>query len=143
MPLIIDYSGSPCCCHGAMVKLVSPSMACQIGPFKASCTQTDKLVAPGFCPFCLGDKGNKRASHHFIDAHSIEESRSNCVNRKRKWQSEPERELERQSSQACFSPADVQLLSTLGKTHEEIGSEEACMFDIEEMMEEFTNFDKS
>ncbi|KAF4155474.1 hypothetical protein CNMCM6069_007995 [Aspergillus lentulus] len=90
------------------------------------------LVAPGFCPFCLGDE-NKRADErfrqwldkttllnhidghlsalqpsamalcphpccsgkqydgvvalrrHFFDVHSIEEPRSNCVRRKRRW----------------------------------------------------------
>ncbi|KAJ5302313.1 hypothetical protein N7508_007176 [Penicillium antarcticum] len=94
------------------------------------------LVAPGFCPFCLGDKGKapderfqqwiskatllnhidkhfdsldpltavfcphpccqkkeyQDLSHlrrHMFDSHSIEEPRSNCVKRKRKWQAEP------------------------------------------------------
>jgi hypothetical protein len=94
------------------------------------------LVAPGFCPFCLNDKGkalderfqqwiakatllnhidryldsldpltavfcphpccqNKeyqdisRLRRHLFDSHSIEEPRSNCVKRKRKWQAEP------------------------------------------------------
>jgi hypothetical protein len=95
------------------------------------------LVAPGFCPFCLGDEDKKpderfqqwvakatllndidrhcdglktsttffcphpccRAKdygsiinlrRHFFDAHSIDETRSNCVNRKRNWQTEPQ-----------------------------------------------------
>lgn len=90
------------------------------------------LVAPGFCPFCLGDRDKKAderfqqwlnkatllnhidvhlgrlqsmtdvacphpccvgrrytdISHlqrHFYDAHSIEEPRTNCVTRKRRW----------------------------------------------------------
>lgn len=91
------------------------------------------LVAPGFCPFCLGDhtktpaerfqqwrekstlinhiddkhlagRGNEEAiqcphpccknrfynsilllQRLFVDAHSIEEPRRNCVSRKRKW----------------------------------------------------------
>jgi hypothetical protein len=89
------------------------------------------LVAPGFCPFCLGDEDKKpderfqqrvakatllnhidqhfnmlksstaffcphpccqtkdytditNLPRHFFDAHSIEETRSNCVSRKRK-----------------------------------------------------------
>jgi hypothetical protein len=93
------------------------------------------LVAPGFCPFCLGDEDKKsderfqqwvakvtllnhidqhldalgtstvffcphpccqrkdytnvtNLRRHFFDAHSIEETRSNCVSRKRKWQTE-------------------------------------------------------
>lgn len=95
------------------------------------------LVAPGFCPFCLGDKSktpderfqqwlakstllnhiekhlestdssaavfcphpcceeknyvdNLHLKWHFFDVHSIEEPRSNCVTRKRKWQLQPE-----------------------------------------------------
>jgi hypothetical protein len=102
------------------------------------------LVAPGFCPFCLGDEGKEaderfqqwlvkstllnhidnhfdalKASttficphprcqgrnyhdslglrRHFFDAHSIEEPRSNCIKRKRKWQEEPDLELETQA----------------------------------------------
>lgn len=95
------------------------------------------LVAPGFCPFCLGDESKKpderfqqwvakstllnhidehlgsadssaavfcphpcceerkyvdnlHLQWHFFDAHSIEEPRSNCVKRKRKWQLQSE-----------------------------------------------------
>ncbi|KAJ6087999.1 hypothetical protein N7467_006913 [Penicillium canescens] len=64
-----------------------------------------------FCPHpCCQRKGYKDVSslrRHFFDAHSIEEPRSNCVNRKRKWQSEPELKPEIQISQAIFDPADA------------------------------------
>lgn len=145
------------------------------------------LVAPGFCPFCLGDEGKEpderfqqwlvkstllnhidnhfdalKASttficphpccqerdyhdssglrRHFFDAHSIEEPRSNCIKRKRKWQEEPELELEIKVSQASYVPADSQTSSTPEESDGLQSFEDTSMFDMEELMEEFTHY---
>lgn len=124
------------------------------------------LVAPSFCPFCLGDEDKKpderfqqwlakatllnhidkhldalRVStaifcphpccerkdyrdvtnlrRHFFDAHSIEEPRSNCVSRKRKWQSEPELEPESRSTLAHLETSDVYATLRFGNQNDE------------------------
>ncbi|CDM36257.1 unnamed protein product [Penicillium roqueforti FM164] len=81
-------------------------------PIDALLTFRSILITLGFCPFCLGDKrsadslaavfcphlcyeGRKYIDNlylqwHFFDIYSIEEPRSNCVKRKRKWQLQSE-----------------------------------------------------
>lgn len=146
------------------------------------------LVAPGFCPFCLGDEGKEpderfqqwlvkptllnhidnhfdalKASptficphpccqerdyhdslglrRHFFDVHSIEEPRSNCVKRKRKWQEEPDLELETEAPRANFSSADIQG-NLASEDNDSLASfEKTSVFDMERLMEEFTFFD--
>lgn len=145
------------------------------------------LVAPGFCPFCLGDAGKEpderfqqwlikstllnhienhfdalKAStificphpccqekdyhdplglrRHFFDAHSIEEPRSNCIKRKRKWQEEPVLEPETDISQASYIHADSKAYFASEDNESLQNFGEASMFDMEELMEEFTHY---
>lgn len=147
------------------------------------------IVAPGFCPFCLGDpskrpderfsqwmtkptllnhidthlndmnssialgcphpccenKEYENHSHlrrHFLDFHSIEEPRSNCVIRKRKWTSEEDFSLNNQDTKSRHrrrlnngpAHAEVNVDSSLidPSLHEDLEANA-----IDEMMEEF------
>ena len=59
---------------------------------------------------------------HFFDVHSIEEPRSNCVTRKRKWQLQPElteSHFESLSDKILPSPDDFLLTTTLPTTFED------------------------
>ena len=78
---------------------------------------------------------------HFFDVHSIEEPRSNCVKRKRKWQEEPDLELETEAPRANFSSADIQG-NLASEDNDSLASfEKTSAFDMERLMEEFTFFD--
>ena len=78
---------------------------------------------------------------HFFDAHSIEEPRSNCIKRKRKWQEEPELELHTDVSLASCLPADSQKDSEAEEDDSLPIFAETSIFGMEELIEEFTHFD--
>lgn len=150
------------------------------------------LVAPGFCPFCLGDEDKRpddrfqqwmtkatllnhidkhlsalRTSkivlcphpccqgkeykdtatirRHFFDAHSIEEPRSNCVSRKRKWQSEVELEAEPQPGQIHFVGSGIQTSPSENHHDKDIlaDCEEIDIFDMENLLDKFTALDEN
>jgi hypothetical protein len=169
---------------------------CHLGSLKPRCgllTFRSTLIAPGFCPFCLGDKSKEpderfqqwvakatllnhidehlgpadssaavfcphpyceernyvdtlHLRQHFYDAHSIEEPRSNCVNRKRKWQlqSEPAGttfENENLSDEILPSPEDNFLTATLPTTSDD--SDDSHISSINDLFLEFMRFDES
>lgn len=99
------------------------------------------------CPHpCCENKVYADASclrRHFHDAHSIEEPRSNCVKRKRKWHSEPELDPEPQPAPAHLEIADNWTIHMLGINCEKempVGFEGTR---VEELMREFIQFDES
>jgi hypothetical protein len=97
-----------------------------------------------FCPHpCCEERNYVDIIHlrrHFFDAHSIEEPRSNCVNRKRKWhQSEPEgTTFKNLRGEASPSPDDYFLTTTLPTT-----SEDSHMSSVDDPFMEFMRFDES
>lgn len=148
------------------------------------------LVAPGFCPFCLGEEDKKpderfqqwvakatllnhidrhfdglktsttffcphpccRAKdygsiinlrRHFFDAHSIDETRSNCVNRKRKWRTEPEYAPE-DNTQAHPEVSAIQEFSNVENPHKKGKTASSDEVQItEKFLEQFTCYDES
>jgi hypothetical protein len=94
-------------------------------------------------PCCRGKDYNDSMGlrRHFFDAHSIEEPRSNCIKRESKWQEEPDLELHTDVSLASCLPADSQKHSEAEENDSLPISTETSIFDMEELVEEFTNFD--
>ncbi|KAJ5366659.1 hypothetical protein N7541_000600 [Penicillium brevicompactum] len=98
-----------------------------------------------FCPHpCCKERKYVDTLHlrrHFFDAHSIEEPRSNCVNRKRKLQlqSEPTGTIfENLGDETLPSPDDDFLTATLPNT-----SEDSHMSSVDDLFMEFMRYDES
>ena len=70
--------------------------------------------------------------HHFFDARSIEEPRSNYVRRKRKWQAEPEL-FPGDHTQAHSEVSDIQVIPDFENPHRG----EAASFEGAQITEKF------